>query len=566
MRGEKALLEVGSASMATTVLAVVPEKINLAAASTAHKEVSVTPVKDVAGGKVPRVHVNGDISSIAKQLEPEILDATHPGTSIPRPNTVFLCSKGEHSSAVVTVQFGTDPSREFLGALFMQAIVKDRTTGEIAPPGSFQIYPAREFKLGKHGDTHHFSQDLSIQATGAAKALSAGSYELHFQIMNSQHRESPYSILKIQSLLDELVFVPIEVENCKEGESAESTDIADVPQIVNIQASLRQRSGDSYFQLGDVLESFKTALAKGASANDMSLQRQQIVNLRVSSSNSHDTTTLKFGLIFSNMRDARAAAIRMNRRRNKWMEILARAIEETLDALQLHQSSPPELRSLTMRIGETETDPTGAVCCMAETAQCKACKRGIAVEDLCREAPQVPGCASPADPERKKTVSQYLVQMILEVKTPERYAQIFTGSTKLNRRLQSSMQAALADLQWMDPGMQVMSLETLNGLNPAGTEEQFSIKIIVGCSSKENAETLSNICKQSSIQQGHFMSGALSKAFRDKGGKTKDGSVSSLSTQRANIDIFVCVFVFFFTDLYLHVTLYSAQHVFPFST
>ena len=111
-------------------------------------------------------------------------------------------------------------------------------------------------------------------------------------------------------------------------------------------------------------------------------------------------------------------------------------------------------------------DEAKAVCCLARTAKCMSCSRGISVEAFCALEPQVPGCSSPKDPKRSATVEQHLVDIVLQIHHPKHAIGIFEGKSDVTRELQASMQASVSVLNYADPDMSVKSVQVETTLMP----------------------------------------------------------------------------------------------------
>ena len=153
------------------------------------------------------------------------------------------------------------------------------------------------------------------------------------------------------------------------------------------------------------------------------------------------------------------------------------------------------------------------MCCLARTAKCMSCSRGISMEAFCALEPQVPGCSSPKDPKRSATVEQHLVDIVLQIHHPKHSVGIFEGKSDVTRELQASMQASVSVLNYADPDMSVKSVQVETTLLPGGTEKQPLVHISISTSSAANAKALAGILKESSAVQKDFMGKALTDAF-----------------------------------------------------
>jgi hypothetical protein len=160
-----------------------------------------------------------------------------------------------------------------------------------------------------------------------------------------------------------------------------------------------------------------------------------------------------------------------------------------------------------------DDDEAKTVCCLARTAKCMSCSRGISVQAFCALEPQVPGCSSPKDPKRSATVEQHLVDVVLQVHHPDHAVGIFEGNSDVSRQLEASMQASVSVLNYADPDMSVKSVQVETALVPGGSEKKPLIHISISTSSATNAEALANILKESSTVQKDFMGKALTDAF-----------------------------------------------------
>lgn len=181
--------------------------------------------------------------------------------------------------------------------------------------------------------------------------------------------------------------------------------------------------------------------------------------------------------------------------------------------IQLDSSESPIRHFIIAEEPYENDDKQKGVCCLARTAKCLSCKRGISIEAFCALEPQVPGCSSPKDPKREATVEQYLVDILLKIHHPDHSVGIFEGKTELSRELESSMQASVSVLNYADPDMKVKSVQVETALVPGGTEKKPLVHIMIATSSAGNANTLANILAESSTVQKDFMGKALTDAF-----------------------------------------------------
>ena len=366
------------------------------------------------------------------------------------------------------------------------------------------------------------TQDVILKASPGSTLLGPAEYELHLQIVSPDPEaiasdfsgqmigDTKYNYGRMQTLLDEISFIPIQIEDCNEQKDE---DKMDRPASVLIKAELQHTEADNYFKLTDVGDAAKTAFAHLSGDN---IERDQIADFKLENGDRPGRTIISLRIIFSNRKFAHLAAIEMMKEKSHWEDVLFKTMVETLTSLgvtdSLKSTDDSPIRHFVIQEEPYENDNKAkTICCAARTAKCMACTRGININSFCALEPQTPGCSSPVDPLRTSTVEQYLVDVILSVHPPKHNIGIFEGSTNVPKELQSSMQASMSVLNYADPDMSVRSVQV-----ESASDGKISIPLVhvtISSSSHENAVKLSSILSESSSVQKDFMGKSLTDAF-----------------------------------------------------
>ena len=460
-----------------------------------------------------------------------------PGVTSAKPRAQHMCSSGDQASVRVHVDTEGLATEGFQ----VQAVVTDKATGQTAPLSAVAVVPSGPFWLGQSPAlkaaaakggvpaaerSAKSTQDLVVKATPGATLLGPAEYELHLQIVSPDPEaiasdisgqmvgETKYNYGRMQTLLDQVVYVPLQIEDC--GTDPAKTD-PDRPASVTLRAEVTKSEADSYFKLGDVGDAAETAFARLSGDH---IKREQVADFKMVDGDRPGRSLLSLRLVFSNRALAHVAAIDMMKEKEHWQDILFGTMKQTLIAVGAAKWNPAESQIRHFVIEEEpfeEDNHAKSVCCLAKSAACEACKRGIGVDAFCVLEPQTPGCSSPKDPSRDATVSQFLVQMVLQIKTPNFALGIWdpeTGVGKVSSELTASMQSSIAVLNYADPDMTVKSVKVETAKLGPDAKETPLVEITVASSTHANAQRLANILHQSSVVQKDYMGKALTEAFR----------------------------------------------------
>ena len=480
----------------------------------------------------PKSPAELDNEDTTKQLDSGIEHQTtkFPGVTTPKPRVVRMCSRGDRSNIKVHVDTEGIATEGFQ----VQAVVTDTATGQVASLAAITVIPSMPFWLGTSPDMKDAAarggaaaasrdgkatQDLILKASPGSTLLGPAEYQLHLQIVSPDPEaiasdftgkmigDTKYNYGRMQTLLDEVSFVPIQIEDC----GGKTVDKPDRPASVSIKAELQHTEADSYFKLTDVDDAAKTAFARLSGDN---IERDQVADFRLEDGDRPGRTTISLRVVFSNRKLAHLAAIEMMKEKTHWEDVLFKTMVETLTSVGVNTFKPNEspIRHFVVAEEPYENDAKAkTICCAARTAKCMACTRGINIASFCALEPQTPGCSSPVDPIRESTVEQYLVDVILRVHPPSHSLGIFEGSTDVPKELQTSMQASMSVLNYADPDMGVRSVTVESASD--GKEKVPLVHVTISTSSHENAVQLSKILSESSSVQKDFMGKSLSDAF-----------------------------------------------------
>ena len=475
----------------------------------------------------------------AKELDGGILHQTSrlPGVTAPKPRVVKMCSSGDLSNVKVHVNTEGIATEGFQ----VQAVITDTSTGQVVPLSAMTVVPSMPFWLGvspgmkdaaamggaaAESRDGKATQDLILKASTGSTLLGPAEYELHLQIVSPDPNtiasdftgtmvgDTKYNYGRMQTLLDEISFVPIQIEDCGDsgkGKSNKEKDIIERPASVSMVAELQHTEADSYFKMTDVDDAAKTAFAHLAGDH---IERDQVADFRLEDGDGPGRTKLSLRLIFSNRKLAHLAALEMMKEKEHWEDIVYKTLQETLTSVgvgNVNLKESPIRHFLIMEHPYEDDDKAKTICCLARTAKCMACTRGINIKSFCSLEPQTPGCSSPVDPLRDQTVSKYMVDVILRVHKPSHSVGIFEGSTDVPKELQASMQTSMSVLNYADPDMAVKSVQV--ELANDGKEKIPLVHVAISTSTFDNAKQLATILSESSTVQKDFMGKSLTDAF-----------------------------------------------------
>ena len=386
----------------------------------------------------------------------------YPGVTTPKPRVIRMCSRGELSNVKVHIDTEGIATEGFQ----VQAVMTDTATGQIAPLAAMTIIPSVPFWLGTSEEMKNAAakggaaaasrdekatQDLVLKASPGSTLLGPAEYELHLQIVSPDPAaiasdftgqmvgNSKYNYGRMQQLLDEVSFLPIQIQDCgddgkMEQEEPETVETATTtptekknkkkkekvlkdkkssvfrPAAVSMVAELQHTEADTYFKLTDVDDAAKTAFARLAGDH---IERDQIADFRLENGDRPGRTKVSLRIIFSNRELAHLAAIEMMKEKSKWENILFETMKTTLTSIGVKNtlSETPIRHFIVAEQPYENDDKAKTVCCQARTATCMACARGIAVEAYCAVEPATPGCsaAAPAKGDDVPTSKYWLV-------------------------------------------------------------------------------------------------------------------------------------------------------------
>ena len=405
--------------------------------------------------------------AVVKELNAHLSNPTtkYPGVTTPKPRVIRMCSRGELSNVKVHIDTEGIATEGFQ----VQAVMTDTTTGQIAPLAAMTIIPSVPFWLGTSEEMKDAAakggaaaasregkatQDLVLKASPGSTLLGPAEYELHLQIVSPDPAaiasdftgqmvgDSKYNYGRMQQLLDEVSFLPIQIQDCgddgkMEKEEPETVETATTtptekknkekkekvvegkkdkkssvfrPAAVSMVAELQHTEADTYFKLTDVDDAAKTAFARLAGDH---IERDQIADFRLENGDRPGRTKVSLRIIFSNRELAHLAAIEMMKEKSKWENILFETMKTTLTSIGVKNtlSETPIRHFIVAEQPYENDDKAKTVCCQARTATCMACARGIAVEAYCAVEPATPGCstAAPAKGDDVPTSKYWLV-------------------------------------------------------------------------------------------------------------------------------------------------------------
>lgn len=307
----------------------------------------------IKGGDVPTEETraareNGDAVKELNHEFPSQGTTKFPGVTAAKPRIVRMCSKGEKSNVKIHV----DTDGVAVEGFQVQAVVTDKSTGQVAPLSAISVIPSQPFWLG-HAPSISTSaalggvpaesapgkavQDVILKASPGSTLLGPGEYEFHLQIVSPDPEEissdltgekstkggknSKYNYARMQTLLDQVVFVPIQIDDC----GANPSDDHEVPASVSLRAELEHTDADSYFKLTDVDEAAKTAFARLAGGH---IKREQVADFKLEDGDRPGRALMSLRLIFSNRKDAHLAALEMQKDRSHWQGVLYGTIKQ----------------------------------------------------------------------------------------------------------------------------------------------------------------------------------------------------------------------------------------------
>ena len=267
-----------------------------------------------------------------------------PGVTSSRPRVVRMCSRGEKSNVKIHV----DTEGVAVEGFQVQAVVTDTTTGQAAPMAAITVIPSEPFWLGHAPSISTASalggvpsksapgkavQDVILKASPGSTLLGPAAYELHLQIVSPDPEEiaadltsessgkggknSKYNYARMQTLLDQVVFVPIQIEDC--GADNKKDNNKDHPAYVSLRAELEHSEADAYFKLTDVGDAAKTAFSHLAGDH---IAREQVADFKLEDGDRPGRTVMSLRVIFSNRALAHLAAIEMQKERAHWQDVM----------------------------------------------------------------------------------------------------------------------------------------------------------------------------------------------------------------------------------------------------
>jgi hypothetical protein len=359
---------------------------------------------------------NKKVSTELNDLLSRHATTKYPGVTTPKPRVVRMCSRGDKSNVKVHVDTEGVATEGFQ----VQAVVTDTATGQVAPLAAMTIVPSMPFWLGmspqmKEGAAKggaaaasregKATQDIILKASPGSTLLGPAEYQLHLQIVSPDPEAIPsdftgkmvgerkYNYGRMQQLLDEVGYVPIQIEDCGGEDTKEKKETADRPAAITMTAELQHTEADSYFKLTDVDDAAKSAFAR--LAGDY-IEKDQVADFRLENGDRPGRTKLSLRIIFSNRKLAHLASIEMMKEKAKWEDILYNTMKTALTSIGVSSTlNESPIRHFIIAEQPYEKDEKSKiVCCQARTATCMACSRGISIESFCSLEPSTPGCTS----------------------------------------------------------------------------------------------------------------------------------------------------------------------------
>jgi hypothetical protein len=191
--------------------------------------------------------------AVVKELNAHLSNPTtkYPGVTTPKPRVIRMCSRGELSNVKVHIDTEGFASEGFQ----VQDVMSDTTQGQIAPLAAMTIIPSVPFWLGTSEEMKDAAakggaaaasregkatQDLVLKASPGSTLLGPAEYELHLQIVSPDPEaiasdftgqmvgDSKYNYGRMQQLLDEVSFLPIQIQDCGDDGKMEK----EVPETV----------------------------------------------------------------------------------------------------------------------------------------------------------------------------------------------------------------------------------------------------------------------------------------------------------------------------------------------
>jgi hypothetical protein len=278
------------------------------------------------------------------KIGPTVETTKFPGVTSARPRVVRMCSRGEKSNVKIHV----DTEGVAVEGFQVQAVVTDTTTGQAAPLAAITVIPSEPFWLGhapsivsaaalggvpSESAPGKAVQDVILKASPGSTLLGPAAYELHLQIVSPDPEEiaadltgesatkggknSKYNYARMQTLLDQVVFVPIQIEDCGADKKKETNK--DHPAYVSLRAELEHSEADAFFKLTDVGDAAKTAFSRLAGDN---IAREQVADFKLEDGDRPGRTVMSLRVIFSNRPLAHVAAIEMQKERAHWQDVM----------------------------------------------------------------------------------------------------------------------------------------------------------------------------------------------------------------------------------------------------